>query len=217
MASSAKPAGASSRLVRGARNRAARALGGVFARLRRLRAPSLLKGHDRLHLGSGGRLLEGWANVDINGLGDIVWDLTRPLPLAPGRVRFLYAEHFIEHVALTDAERLFRHARRVMAPGAVIRISTPDLKVLVEDYRAGRLVRMDHGQWYPETPCRMVNEAMRCWGHLFLYDEAELDRLLRECGFRDVRRVQWGESDFPELRGLESRPDFGDLILEARV
>lgn len=217
MASSARPAGLAFRLIRGAGNRTARALGSVSARLRRLRTPGLLKGYDRLHLGSGGRLLENWANVDINGLGNLVWDLTKPLPIPPGRVRFVYTEHFIEHIARADAKRLFSHARRVMAPGSVIRISTPDLKTLIDDYQAGRLVRMDHAEWYPETLCQMVNEAVRYWGHTFVYDEAELTRLLGECGFGEVRRVKWGESDFPELRGLESRPDFGDLIVEARV
>ena len=217
MASSAGSRWPASRIIRGAGNRAARALGSVSARLRRLRTPRLLKGYDRLHLGSGGRLLEGWANVDINGLGNLVWDLTRPLPIPPGRVRFVYTEHFIEHIQRADSRRLLSHARRVMAKGGVIRISTPDLKPLLDDYQAGRLVRMDHAQWYPATLCQMVNEAMRSWGHVFVYDEAELTALLRECGFDDVRRVQWGESEFPELRGLESRPDFGDLILEARV
>lgn len=217
MASSASSRGPAFRLVRGVGNRAARALGGAVARLRRLRTPRLLRGYDRLHLGSGGRLLDGWANVDINGLGNVVWDLTKPLPIPPNQVRFVYTEHFIEHIERADSKRLFSHARRVMAPGSVIRISTPDLKVLIDDYQAGRLIRMDHGQWYPATPCQMVNEAVRWWGHVFLYDEAELTALLRECGFNEVRRVKWGESDFAELRGLESRPDFGDLILEARV
>jgi predicted SAM-dependent methyltransferase len=76
---------------------------------------------------------------------------------------------------------------------------------------------MDFADWHPATPCQMVNEAMRWWGHTFLYDEAELTALLRECGFSDVRRVKWGESEFDELRGLESRPDFDDLILEAKA
>jgi predicted SAM-dependent methyltransferase len=217
MASSAQSRWPLLRLARGARNRAARALGAVGARFRRLRTPRLLKDYDRLHLGSGGRLLDGWANVDINGLGNLVWDLTKPLPIPPGRVRFVYSEHFIEHIPQAAARRLFSHARRVMATGGVIRVSTPDLKALLDDYQAGRLIRLDHADWQPSTLCRMVNEAMRNWGHVFIYDEAELTALLSECGFNDVRRVQWGESEFPELRALESRPDFGDLILEARV
>jgi predicted SAM-dependent methyltransferase len=190
---------------------------GPIARLRRLRTPSRIKRYDKLHLGSGGRLLEGWANLDINGLGGLVWDLRKPLPLTKAQVRFVYTEHFIEHIERNDAVRLFSHARKVMAPGGVLRVSTPDLVKLVDDYRAGKVVRMEHGGWFPETPCRMVNEGMRMWGHTFVYDEAELTGLLRECGFKETKRVQWGESEHPELRNLESRPDFGDLILEARA
>ena len=197
-----------------------RATGPLFAlvaRLRRLRTPSQLKGYNKLHLGSGARLLQGWANLDINGLGSLIWDLRKPLPLAKAQIRFVYTEHFIEHIERDYAVRLFSHARKVMVPGGVLRVSTPDLVKLVDDYRAGQVVRMEHGGWFPETPCRMVNEGMRMWGHTFVYDKAELVGLLRECGFNSIQRVQWGESEHPELRNLESRPDFADLIIEARV
>ena len=146
-----------------------------------------------------------------------MWDLRKPLPLAKAQVRFVYTEHFIEHIERDDAVRLFSHARKVMIPGGVLRVSTPNLVKLVDDYRAGQVVRMEHGGWFPETPCRMINEGMRMWGHTFVYDENELVGLLIECGFKDIERVQWGESKHIELRNLESRPDFSDLILEARA
>ena len=189
----------------------------LISRVRQLGTPSRLKRYDKLHLGSGARLLDGWANLDINGLGNLVWDLRKPLPLEKAQVRFVYTEHFIEHIERDDAVRLFSHARKVMAPGGVLRVSTPDLAKLVDDYREGRLVRMEHGNWFPETPCRMLNEGMRMWGHTFVYDEEELIGLLRECGFQNVERVDWGHSEHPELRNLESRPDFADLIVEARA
>ena len=68
MASSARSRWSASRLIRGAGNRTARALGVVSARLRRLRTPRLLKGFDRLHLGSGGRLLDA-GTMSHYGLG----------------------------------------------------------------------------------------------------------------------------------------------------
>lgn len=189
----------------------------VVARVRRGGTPHKLKGYDRLHLGSGGRIIGGWANIDITGLRTLPWDLRNPLPLARGQVRFVFSEHFIEHIDRDAALRLLTGLRAGMEPGAPIRLSTPDLAKLVEDYRARRVVRMEHGGWFPETPCRMLNEGMRLWGHRFIYDEPELVGLLEECGFSDVRRVPWGESEHPELCGLESRPDFGDLIVEARA
>ena len=189
----------------------------LIARARRIFTPLLLNKYEKLHLGSGARQLSGWANLDINGHGNLVWDLRKALPLAPGKVRFVYTEHFIEHIGRADAVRLFSHARKVMASGAVIRVSTPDLRKLVDDYRAGKVVQMDHGPWYPATPCQMINEGMRSWGHEFVYDEVELEAVLRESGFERISRVGWGESAFPELANLESRPDFGDLIVEAQA
>ena len=185
--------------------------------LRRIGTRQRIRRYDRLHLGSGPRLLEGWANVDIEGRGVLVWDLRKPLPLEDGQVRFVYTEQFIEHITRNDAASLFSHARKVMAPSGIVRVSTPDLARLVDDYRSGKVVRMEHGGWFPETPCRMLNEGMRLWGHTFLYDEDELAGLLRECGFHGVKRVKWGESEHLELRSLESRPDFGDLIVEAHA
>jgi predicted SAM-dependent methyltransferase len=187
------------------------------ARLRRFATPAKLRRYDKLHLGSGARVLEGWANLDINGRGNLVWDLRKPLPLRPGQVRFVYTEHFIEHIPRDFAVKLFTHARRVMAPGGVLRVSTPDLGKFIDDYKAGRVVRMDHGAWYPSTPCQMINELLRLWDHVFVYDQAELDAVLQESGFDRITRVRWGESECAELQGLESRPDFDDLILEART
>lgn len=189
----------------------------LLARVRQRSTPEVLKKHDKLHLGSGARIIDGWANIDITGLRTISWDLRKPLPLAPGQVRLVYSEHFIEHIDRESAGRLLRRVRQAMAPGAIIRISTPDLARLVGDYSSGRIIRMEHGGWFPETPCRMLNEGMRLWGHTFVYDEPELFGLLDECGFSDIRRVNWGGSDTPELRGLESRPDFDDLIVEAEA
>lgn len=189
----------------------------IVARVRRLATPARLKHYDKLHLGSGGRIIDGWANVDITGLRTIPWDLRNPLPLDPGQVRFVYSEHFLEHIDREAARRLLKRVRESMASGAAIRLSTPDLAKLVNDYRSGKVIRMEHGGWFPETPCRMLNEGMRLWGHVFLYDEPELVALLEECGFSDIRRVNWGESDHREFRGLESRPDFADLIVEARA
>lgn len=182
--------------------------------LRQLGARAKLHGAERLQLGAGNHPLPGWANLDLSG-DNIAWDLTRPLPIEPEKIRFVYSEHFIEHVSRDHARQILANCYTVMAPGGIIRISTPDLSKLIDDYRAGRVVQMPHGDWYPETPAQMVNEALHLWGHQFLYDEAELTKALFDAGFSNVRRMPWRQSDHAELAGLETRPDFGDLILEA--
>jgi predicted SAM-dependent methyltransferase len=188
----------------------------IEGRVLRLLTPSRIKHFDRLQLGAGPHPLPGWANVDLGGK-NLRWDLRKPLPLKPGSLRLVYSEHFIEHVTRSDGLMILCNCHRAMVKGGTIRISTPDLRVIATDYLEGRTVRMDHGAWYPETPCQMLNEGVRFWGHTFMYDEPELRALLQEAGFRDIQRVSWGESENAELRGRETRPDFKDLILEAKA
>ena len=187
----------------------------IRTRLRRLSAPRQLRQHDKLHLGCGPRHLGGWANVDVTGQGEIVWDLRRPLPV--GGIRFVYSEHFVEHIERDEAVRLLTNLRKVLRDDGVVRISTPDLAVIIDEYRAGILADMPEYDWQPSSLCRMVNDSMRLWGHRFIYDEDELRAVLAEAGFGRVERVAYNRSECPELNNLESRPDLGDLIIEARI
>lgn len=173
-------------------------------------------GARRVHLGCGSNLLPGWANLDVGGPAGVTrFDLRRPLPFATGSVDHIYTEHFIEHVHKEGAAVLLQECARILRPGGVLRISTPDLKKLVEEYQLGRVTEWLDMQFAPETPCDMVNESMRLWGHLYVWDEAELFRALNAAGFDSIRRMPWGTSDHAELAGLESRPDHSDLIVEA--
>ena len=85
----------------------------------------------------------------------------------------------------------------------------------MDEYQLGRTSEWLDMQWEPRTPCDMVNEAMRLWGHLYVWDEDELMSALAATGFASTRRMPWGTSDHAELVGVESRPDHADLIVEA--
>lgn len=170
----------------------------------------------RLHLACGGNLLAGWANLDLGlGRGVIGFDLTRPLPVATGSIDFIYSEHFIEHIGRPQALRLVRECHRALRPGGVLRLSTPDLAKLVSVYQSGRTDEWHDVDWRPATPCQLVNEGMRNWGHQFVYDRAELTGLLHEGGFGTVTDVAWRASDHPELQNLECRPFHEEIIVEA--
>jgi hypothetical protein len=49
----------------------------------------------------------------------------------------------------------------------------------------------------------VINLLARGWGHRFIYDEDTLRAHLEAAGFADVRRYAVGESDNPELMGVE--------------
>jgi predicted SAM-dependent methyltransferase len=187
-----------------------------FDLVERQTATRRLKGAEKLHLGCGSRHFDGWSNIDLVGpQGTIKWNLTRPIPAKLNSVRFIYSEHFIEHIARSEAALLLENCFDLLIPGGVIRISTPNLGFLVEQYRVGCVSEWRDMGWAPETPAQMLNEGLHLWNHKFVYDYNELSRALREAGFQTLRAVSWRDSEYLELRGRETRPYHDDLIVEA--
>jgi predicted SAM-dependent methyltransferase len=172
-----------------------------------------------VHLGAGGHHLDGWINVDVLPDGvDLLADFVHALPFRSASVDFIHSEDLLEHLDLDAGKALLRDCHRVLKPGGVMRLLTPDLRALVQRVYVDR----DREQlaWCARTlaadgACEALNMHLRMNGeHRFVYDEEQLTRVLRATGFR-VRRVRWNQSRVPELRWLDLR-DFGlNLFLEA--
>ena len=170
----------------------------------------------KLHLGCGTVHLDGWVNVDREPGADLRLDVRRPLPFPDRAARLIYHEHLMEHLTLEEGRRCLGDWLRLLEPGGILRIATPDLAYVVERYQ---------GDWrdqawlkLPEyafirTRAEMINASFRWWEHRYLYDAEELERRMREAGFREVRRCELGKSTVPDLAGLETRPD-SVLVLE---
>lgn len=163
----------------------------------------------KLHLGCGPLALPGWVNIDNTRYPgvDKVLDLRKGLPFKD--VSFVFAEHFIEHLAYDDALSLMREARRVLRDDGVLRLSTPNLDwVWVTHYR------LDAPEEQQVAACFYLNRAFHGWGHQFLYNERTLAATLGDAGFANVKRVAYGESEHAELRNLERHEksaDYGEL------
>lgn len=171
----------------------------------------------KLHLGCGPLALPGWVNIDNQRYPgvDKVLDLRKGLPFKD--VSFIFAEHFIEHLAYDDALALMRECRRVLRDDGVLRLSTPNL-----DWVWFTHYKLEMTEQEQVAACFYLNRAFRGWGHQFLYNERSLAATLQDAGFATVTRVQYGESEHPELRGLERHEKSADwgslshiLIVEA--
>jgi predicted SAM-dependent methyltransferase len=170
----------------------------------------------KLHLGCGKNVIGEWDNLDSSPSHPavIVWQAPK-LPYDDISIDFIFSEHFIEHLDYKQGQVQLQECYRVLKPNGVLRISCPDLEVLAKDYLSGQLSRWEPLGWVPSSPCLMLNEGMRSWGHQFLWDWTTLKICLVDFGFQQVYRVDRHESIFPELKNLESRPYCGDLIVEA--
>lgn len=169
----------------------------------------------KLQLGAGVNRQPGWLSTDITSRHDDVLELdaSGPLPFPDDSLDYIFAEHLIEHIAYRPGQRMLRQCRRVLRPGGVLRLATPDLAQLIAVYRGDAGPDGEHyvehafQRWLKGRPHRhpafLINHNLRAWGHLFVYDESLLTRALTEVGFVDVTRCALGESTHEALQDVE--------------
>ena len=171
----------------------------------------------KLHLACGTNILENWVNLDLEPLHKSVirHDLTRPLPFPQNIADVIYSEHFIEHIPKDAAYVFIKECFDKLKPGAIIRLSTPNLERITRQYAYGKTDAWANVGWLPESKCDLVNEGLKLWGHHYVYDWHELEKMLRITGFINIKREKWGASNCAALVNIECRPDNGELIIEA--
>jgi predicted SAM-dependent methyltransferase len=141
-------------------------------------------------------------------------DVTQPFPFDDRVFDYVFCEHLIEHVSWSGGGRMLQECQRVLKPGGIIRIATPDLTVLLDLYNPTGVPGKDqYIKWITDTylvgldvckPQFVINNAFYNWGHRFLYDAEILELQIRRAGFKDLVRCKYGESLHEPLRGIES-------------
>lgn len=169
----------------------------------------------KISLGAGGVRFTGWLHVDADAhwQPDVVADLSQPLPFPDAHADFLQSEDFIGQLTFAQAREHLRDCHRVLKPGGVLRLLTPDLAVLVDHYQRGdtrvlALWKREVGiPLVTDTLGELMHAALTFAGQKSFYDEQTLRALLEPIGF-EATRAGFNQSAWPELRGLDQRsPD----------
>ena len=172
----------------------------------------VVKGHIKINLGSGHWKLEDWVNVDIDcdSEPDVCANLAGDLPFANGVASLMHTEDFIDQLDIEQAAEFLRECHRILGPGGVLRVLTPDMQKLAHLYLNDPAQLKSMWKSFVgvplslETAGEIFNIGMRFAGHTFLYDEETFKALTSRCGF-DARRVEYQQSEVSELRGLDLR------------
>jgi predicted SAM-dependent methyltransferase len=163
-------------------------------------------------IGAGRKPLPGWINTDVVWQVPAYLDATRPWPVPAGSVDLIYGDDVIEHVTLEQARLLFRHAFTALKPGGILRLATPDVEAVARQYlENGELARagLERNRELGRTmryPVELLREVYVGAQHYlgFIYDWESLSTEMSEAGFR-TRRAAYGQSEHPDLVGLEVR------------
>jgi len=181
----------------------------------------------KIHLGCGHNHLDGWLNTDlIPNNKRIRLDVSKKYPFDDDTFDYAFSEHVIEHIPYQIGRMMISEAFRVLKPGGVIRISTPDLKFLIYLYENDQKdLHKKYIKWNaenfigdkaPHDGISVFNNYVRDWGHVYIYDVESLSRMFKEIGFTDIKAVKINKSEHEHLQNLEheSRHPEGFLQLE---
>ncbi len=169
----------------------------------------------KLHLGCGSAVLKDWLNTDLEpNDGIICVDVRRRLPFDDRTFDYIYSEHSLEHLKYQKGFYFIRECFRVLKPKGTMRIATPDLQFVIGLYSLEKTMLQErYVSWAADSfmpyaaVCKdthVINNFFHDWGHQFIYDYKTLEDTLKRAGFDTVRRLNIGESDDPELKGVES-------------
>jgi predicted SAM-dependent methyltransferase len=180
----------------------------------------------RLSIGAGGDMIDGWLCTDVAPIKRVTvfLDATTRWPMPPALFRYIACEHMIGHVPFDAGLQVISEAHRVLQPGGVLRLSTPNLDVMRLLPDSDDPEEQDYIRWFNRTfglpaqradetsPVHTLNLVMHEFGHIYLYDEDTLRRARTQAGFSQIVRCEPNVSRHAELTGVDQH---ADIIPEA--
>jgi SAM-dependent methyltransferase len=150
-------------------------------------------------------------------------DAARRIPLADASAELVYSSHMLEHLDRAAARALLAEVRRVLAPGGIVRLALPDLKLLAESYRAdgdadrfvARTLLATERARGPRAILRALIVGPR--DHAWMYDGASMIKLLGEAGFERATELPAGSTTIVDPGALDLRERADESVyVEAR-
>jgi SAM-dependent methyltransferase len=193
----------------------------------------------KIHFGAFNCPVEGWTNTDITPhiyiarVPGLAWflhtigkmpadryqdhqtgafkkltylNVGKPWPYSDETIDAVFSSHVLEHLPIRAARTCISNAYRVLKKGGILRIVVPDLDKCIADYSAPKSY-----EWAFDV--FEANQVAEKNMHHFMYNEASLARLMRDCGFAAVSRQAYREGNCPDIELLDNRPE--SLFMEA--
>lgn len=167
----------------------------------------------------------GWYILDhkkTSQKNSILGDASK-IDLDDNSVSIIFCSHVVEHIPQIKIEDVFKEFNRVLKPGGVLRILTPDMEKILKAYandddeffdmalQEDPNLRTDLGRggiianWFnsPGQDTVLLNrnltEFITGVAHQYLYDFRMLEILLMNNGFNEISKKQFQESAIKEL------------------
>lgn len=150
----------------------------------------------KLHLGCGWMNFgTDWIHVDQGSYEHLDYDCNvAVLPFDDNYADVIYASHVLAYFDRMEVIKVLTEWNRVLKPGGTLRLATPDFGVMSELYKSGEInMSQMLGPMYGKMNMKDVVIY-----HKTTYDFADIGTLLRSCGFTQVHRYDWRDTDHSE-------------------
>ncbi|NEO96283.1 MAG: methyltransferase domain-containing protein [Moorea sp. SIO3G5] len=136
-----------------------------------------------INLGGGSNCFEGCLTVDIDPRADTYVDITKKLPFDNASIDAIFCEEVLEHVDLQLGRNLLKECWRILKPGGIIRIATPNLNWFTEQSSNSL------------TACDNINNIFYEHGHRYLYTQQALEFYCQETGFTNLNKSTYKDNE----------------------
>ncbi len=125
-------------------------------------------------------------NVDIVPLPkvDLVFDITKRFPFDDGVIAEVISVATLEHLRMPHVEHVLKEFFRVLQPGGVVRVSTPDIEAIAAGVTRGDDIRVLNQQLFGKWK---GDETGDFDVHRSMYRASEMAALLTSLGFTDAK------------------------------
>lgn len=146
-----------------------------------------------------------WINIDTEPLQDFAkiegykfyhYDIKHDLPYPDNWVDYIFTSHLIEHLTYEEALKFLKETKRVLKHDGIMRISTPDAKLLINKYNNNQLNEYDDINLNCEkaqNQCQKLYELL-FKNHKSIYDIYTISQIFKDAGFSKIQSMEPFES-----------------------
>lgn len=146
----------------------------------------------KLNLGCWHRNIPGFINIDLCDFPHINYksNIDNLSMFEDNTVDLIYSSHSFEYFDRQDSVKVLKEWRRVLVPGAILRLAVPDFDQLIQIYqKTGKLEKI-LGPLYGRMEINTENGQKTLY-HKTVYTFNSLKDLLEESGFTNIHRYDW--------------------------
>ena len=113
-----------------------------------------------------------------------------------------------------DSLKLLREIYRTLKPNCWLRISVPDLGKYIDFYNNKETSNEFTERW--ENGSEAIRALTQNWGHISVYDDRILKKLLHKAGFKNISKINFNKGLDDKLKIEDPRREWESIYFEAQ-